>query len=132
MTNTLREAVFRYIKRKYKREREYLWERFPGYAVFRHPDNRKWFALVADISRGKLGLPGEETVDVLNVKLDSPLLTDLLMQQDGYFPCSHFSRGGWVSVLLDGTVPEKKVFGLIDISYQATMSRQRKRNVSSS
>jgi predicted DNA-binding protein (MmcQ/YjbR family) len=34
----------------------------------------------------------------------------------------------WITVLLDGTVPEEKTFELIDISYQATMSRKKRRN----
>lgn len=42
---TLRDSVFKYIKEKYKTVPEYLWRRYPGYAVFRHEDNSKWFAV---------------------------------------------------------------------------------------
>ena len=77
MSRTMRDDVFRYVKRKYRSEIEYLWARFPRYAVFRHGDNRKWYGIVMDIPRSRLGLPGEEPVDVLNVKLDDVLLCDL-------------------------------------------------------
>ena len=46
---TLREDVLRYAKGKYRTEPEYLWRRFPHYAVLRHEDNRKWYGLIMDI-----------------------------------------------------------------------------------
>ena len=105
MSDSLRDEIFQYVKKKYNCEVEYLWERFPTYAVFRHKDNKKWYGLVMNIPRSRLGLSGEDYVDVLNVKLDDPLLRDLLIQQDGYFPGYHISRGNWISILLDGSVP---------------------------
>ena len=38
-----RQAVFDYVKDKYGSEIEYLWARYPSYAIFRHNDNNKWF-----------------------------------------------------------------------------------------
>ena len=119
---SLREDVFQYVRKKYKSEIEYLWLRFPSYAVFRHRDNQKWYGIVMDISRAKLGLNGDELVDVLNVKLDSPLLVDLLTRENGYFPGYHISRGNWVSVLLDGSVPLDEVCAWIDRSFLVTAS----------
>ena len=40
-------------------EPDYPWMDTPESAVFRHPGNRKWFALVTTVSRSKLGLPGQ-------------------------------------------------------------------------
>ncbi len=117
-----REAVFRYVRKKYKSEIEYLWLRFPGYAVFRHADNRKWYGIVMDIPRSRLGLDGEGPVDVLNVKLDDPLLPDLLIRQPGFFPGYHLNKGNWISILLDGTVPFAELRQWIDRSYRATAS----------
>lgn len=120
------EQIYAYVKRKYKAEPEYLWRRYPDYAVFRHSDNRKWFGLIMDIPRCKLGLPGEEWVDILNVKLDDPLYVDILLQQPGYFRGYHIARGNWVSILLDGTVPFAEICGMIDAGYLATASKQKK------
>ena len=39
---------------QYKAEPEYLWRRYPDYAVFRHEDNQKWFGIIMDIPRSKL------------------------------------------------------------------------------
>ena len=77
-----RNHVFSYVRKKYNSEIEYPWLRFPNYAVFRHQDNKKWFGIVMDLPRVKLGLPGEDAVDVQNVKLSDPLLVDLLIQQE--------------------------------------------------
>lgn len=124
---SLRADVFRYVRRKYKSEIEVLWAQYPNYAVFRRADNRKWYGLVMDLPRHKLGLEGEEIVDVLNVKTESPLMVDLLSRQPGYFPGYHISRGCWVSVLLDGTVPIGEIKALVDRSYAATAPKARKR-----
>ena len=38
-------------------EPEYPWPDEPGYAVLRHPDNRKWFAVVMDVPRINWAFP---------------------------------------------------------------------------
>ena len=123
---SLRNDVFRYVKKKYGSEIEYLWARFPSYAVFRHQDNQKWYGFVSDVQRSKVGLSGEGYVDLLNVKTGDVLLGDVLIQQEGYLPGYHFSRGDWISILLDGTVPMKEISDLIDRSYLVTASSKTK------
>ena len=131
MTNkmTFRDDVIKYVKKKYKSNPEYLWRRYPEYAVFRHEDNRKWFAIIMDVPRERLGLPGDERVDIINVKPEDPFLADILIQQEGFFKGYHFSKGNWVSILLDGTVPQETIFGLIDDSFTATASAQKKQKM---
>ena len=55
-----RQTVFDYIKKKYKVLPEYPWRRYDSNAVFRHNDNKKWFALVMEMQRDKLGFSGTE------------------------------------------------------------------------
>ena len=43
---SLRKSVYGYLKKKYGTEPEYLWMKFPAYAVFRHSDNNKWYCLI--------------------------------------------------------------------------------------
>ena len=129
MPASLRGPLFDYVEKKYGALPEHLWRRYPDYAIFRHEDNRKWFGLVMNIRRGSLGLQGEEAVDVLNVKLPDPLLADLLVRQPGYFRGYHISRGNWVSILLDGTVPLDEVCKWLDTSFLATASTAKKRKL---
>ena len=126
---TIRDQVFSFVKKKYKATPEYLWRRYPDYAIFRHADNQKWFGLIMDLKRKKLGLDGDEIVDVLNVKFSDPLLADLLIQQPGYFRGYHISRGNWVSILLDGTVPFDDICKWLDESYIATASKEKKQKL---
>ena len=79
-----------------------------------------------DIPRENLGLHGEERVDILNVKLADTAYADMLIHQKGYFKGYHISRGNWVSVLLDGTVPMKDVQSLLAESYAVTSKKYRK------
>ena len=122
----MREKIFEYIKTKYKAKEEYPWYRYPNYAVFRHEDNQKWFALTMDIQREKLGLDGDEFVDIINLKLSDGLKRDILIQQEGIFRGYHISRGNWISVLLDGTVDFDEVCMLIDESFNVTASKKTK------
>ena len=67
----MKQRVFDYIQKKYGVSPEYPWIRDYN-AVFRHADNRKWFALVMEISKDRLGFPETYPVDVLNLKTDDP------------------------------------------------------------
>ena len=122
---SLRGTAADYILKKYGAQPEYLWLRFPEYAVFRHADNQKWFGIIMDIPRSRLGLKSEERTDVLNVKAD-PLLIELLSREEGFFRGYHLSKGNWLTVLLDGSVPMERIEPLIDSSYTATASSKEK------
>ena len=126
---TLRDDVFNYVKKKYKSKPEYLWRKFPDYVVFRHEDNSKWYALLMDVPGNKLGLANEERVDIINVKMSDPFFVDTMIQKDGYFRGYHISKGNWISILLDGTVPVGEIYGLIDESFLVTASKKAKEKV---
>ena len=123
---TVRNELTAYIKTKYGALPERLWMCFPDYAVFRHADNQKWFAVIMDVPRARLGLPGDGPVDILNVKVADPFYADLLTGQKGICRAYHMNRNNWVSILLDGTVPADQICGLLEESYLATASGQNK------
>ena len=126
---TLRERIIEFVKEKYKSEPEYLWNRFPEYAVFRHSDNKKWFGIIMSVCKRKLGFNSDEMADILNVKLSDPLLVDMLIHQPGYLKGYHISRGNWVSILLDGSVPFDDICNWLNESYMVTASKQKKQKV---
>lgn len=123
---TVRDTVFAYMKKKYKVSPDYPWSRYDDNAVFRHSDNNKWFALVMGVAREKLGLPGEGYVDVINLKIADRMLRDMLIREPGICPAYHMNKEHWITVLLDGTVKEDKVYDLIDLSFEATASKKKK------
>ena len=127
--NGLREKLFAYVKKKYRAAPEFLWERFPDYAVFRHRDSGKWFAAVMPVPRVRLGLEGEGSAEIVNVKTDDPVFAYMLRQQPGYLKAYHMAHGNWISVLLDGTVPFGDVCARIDESYLVTASKGEKKTL---
>lgn len=63
-----REQFIQHTSDEYGMEGEYLWPKYPLFCVFRHSSNRKWFAIVMDVPKNKLGLVGTEPLDVVNLK----------------------------------------------------------------
>ena len=125
----LKDAVFTYIKKKYKVSPEYPWKRYPDNAVFRHSDNNKWFALVMEVGGDKLGLNNADYIPVINVKIDDMFLRDMLIRQDGIIPAYHMNKQQWITVFLDGAVNKAQVFDLIDASFLATASAKKKQKI---
>ena len=68
----------------------------PRAAVFRHAGNRKWFALVMEVPRDKLGLAGTEKLDIVNFKCD-PILIASLRGETGIFPAYHMNKASWIT-----------------------------------
>lgn len=122
----IEEKLFAYIRKEYHAAPEHLWARYPGYTVFRHGDNQKWFALIMDVPGTRLELESDALVDILNVKMGDPFLTDYLAQQKGFRRGYHISRGNWVSIFLDGTVAFEEICRWLDESYMATASKETK------
>lgn len=116
---SLRSDVLAYAAKRYGSRPEALWRTHPRYAVLRRPDSQKWYALVMDVPRDKLRIPGPGSVDVLNVKCD-PILGGSLRLEPGILPAYHMNKDSWLTLLLDGTVPRETVFALLDGSYRLT------------
>ncbi len=112
-----REDIFRWVKECYHTEPDYPWA--DDNAVLRHKGNRKWYGVILKVREDKLGLPRENEVDVLNVKCE-PMLIGSLRMKEGFFPAYHMNKENWITILLDGKVPEEEIKNLIEISYQMT------------
>ena len=81
-----------------------------------------------ELPKGKLGLQGEERVDVVNLKCDT-ILTGSLLMEKGFFPAYHMREDSWITAALDGTVPEEQLRLLLDMSYRATAPKVRRRKI---
>lgn len=121
----MRTEIFRYVKEQYGIEPDYPFPTDPSIPVLRHPDNRKWFALIMDVPGEKLSPALTGRPDVVNLKIGDPLLVDLLVRQPGFFRAYHMNHEKWISVLLDGTVPFPEICRWIDESYGVTALRRK-------
>jgi len=115
-----------YLAGVYDVDGDHPWEGYPENTVYRHRGSRKWFALVMAVSREKLGLAGAGRVDVVNVKCDPRMIGSLRMDP-GIFPAYHMNKDSWISVALDGSVEDEKVKMLLDVSFELTAPKVRKR-----
>lgn len=114
-----RSEIFRFSEKAFSTKPDYPFEKFPHYAVLRHADNDKWFGLVMNVPRHKLGLRGEDGVDVLDVKCH-PGKVDALRNRRGFLPAYHMNKDHWLTVVLDGSVSKRDVFALLKESYDLT------------
>ena len=110
-----REEIFEYVKKQYGTIHEYLWSSSPDSAVLRH-HNGKWYAVIMNVERSKLGLDGDDTVEIIDVKCD-PEMTGMIIQTYGFLPGYHMNKQHWITILLDGIVGESKILDFLDMSY---------------
>ena len=110
-----KEEIFEYVQKQYGTVPEYLWSKLPDSAVLRHK-NGKWYAVLMRVEKSKLGLDGDGTVDVLDVKCD-PEMTGMIIQTYGFFFVFHMNKQHWITILLDGSVSEAKTLDFLDMSY---------------
>ena len=111
--------IARWIEERYGEKPDYPFGDLPEAAVFRYPPNRKWYALVMYLRRNlvtKEGPPDDGPMtDVMNVKVGKNNAAQFT-GVPGIYPAYHMSHTDWVSILLDGAVPDDTVKALIDAS----------------
>ena len=123
-----RAELTRYIFDTYSVEPDYPFSDDNVSAVFRHPANRKWFALAMNIPARRLGLPSDARMDIVNLKCDPNLIVSL-RGAPGLFPAYHMSKENWITAALDGSAPEDEIKILLAMSYDLTaMTRAFRKN----
>lgn len=117
--NRLTQAILK----RFQVNPDFPWEhsaRYQSYGAFRHRSNRKWFALIMNVTRDVLDKDGNMSlIDILNVKI-SPAQGEELRKTLGIYPAYHMNHKTWISVVLDETLADEKIGELIDTSYQLT------------
>lgn len=121
-----RSQLDKYITDKYGVIAERLFEKNPGFQAYRHNDTKKWFAMIMDIPKSRLGLGVQDIIDVVNLKCD-PLLIGSLRMEQGFYPAYHMNKENWITVALDGSAPDDKIKMLVDMSYELTMKKALKK-----
>ena len=110
--------IFEYIGAQYGARPEYLWRKYPEFAVFRNCHNNKWFAMIMNITADKLGLRGTDMVYVLNIHCSPSLLATVLNDGD-FLPGYHMNKATWSTIVLDGHLTDAQIFPLIQASYES-------------
>ncbi len=90
---SLRKQLEAYAKKKYAVEAEQLPFNREDYAILRHQDSGKWFAVFIVKSRQQLGLDGKGDAEIASLKIRDSSLVDMLLQQPGYL--RSYPSSGW-------------------------------------
>ncbi len=122
---TVKEQILAYAKKTYQTIPDAPFRTVPDALVLRHADTRKWYALIMDLPKEKLGLSGDGSVDILNIKCD-PMLSGSLRRNKGFLPAYHMNRENWISILMDGTVPAGDIYPLLDLSFELTEKKSKR------
>ena len=120
-----RTELEKYISETYNVDPEFPWIKYPNYEVFRHSNNKKWFAAIMDIQKKKLGLQEDGVIDIANFKCD-PIIIGSLLSVNGFFPAYHMNKENWITVALDGSVTDDKIKMLVDMSFELTAIKIKK------
>ncbi|MFD0705208.1 MmcQ/YjbR family DNA-binding protein [Alloscardovia venturai] len=97
------------------------WHKYPAFFIIRHEHGKKWFGLIMAASEYTLGVSDdrEKLIDAINIKLD-PRDVEFFKDQPGFLPAYHMNKTHWVTVLLNGTVPDETLEELIKTSHDLT------------
>ena len=105
-----------HVREKFSDEPEFLWEKYPNFAVFRRKDNRKWYALLADVPKKYLRLGGAEEIEILNLRIE-PAELDKILDDEKYFRGRHMNKRSWLTVRLDETLTDEEIFSRVEKSF---------------
>ena len=111
--------INKYIKDKYNNEPEFLWNKFPGYAVYRNEKNKKWYGIIMNLDMSKLNNGTGET-EIINIKLDENRGKKRLYEarQKGFYEAYHMSKKDWISIILNDTLKDDEIISLLNESYE--------------
>lgn len=123
-----RDFLNKYIKELYGVVAEFPWVSQPSFAVYRHKNNNKWFAVIMQLTKNKIGLEDNGFVNVVNLKCEPQLIGSLILE-DGIHKGYHMNKNYWITVRLDGSVDEDKIKWLLDMSFDLTATKLKNNKV---
>lgn len=109
--------LIEYIREQFSNAPEFLWEKFPNYAVFRRKDNRKWYAVIMNVPRSKLQLDGNAELEILNLRVE-PEELNRLVDGEKYFRGWHMNKKSWMTLRLDDALTFEEISARLEQSYQ--------------
>lgn len=114
-----REDIFKHVKENYGTFPDYPWGKHPEYAVLRHASGGKWYGLVMKVLPKKLGLGGNEEIDVINLKCPREL-NGILRNGRDILPAYHMNKEHWITLVLERTDSKEEIYHLIEMSFDLT------------
>ncbi len=76
-----------------------------------------------NIDKSKIDKNSTGEIEIIDIKLDSKEIEDLL-KQDGFYPAYHMNKKSWITAILNNTVSDEKLMELIKESYSYTITNK--------
>ena len=113
------KRIVSHIKKQYGARPEFLWKKFPDYAVFREKGSGKWFAIVMNVDGSKVSLEKKKEYEIIDVRCDKKMI-DALKDEKGFHEAYHMNKDSWLSIVLDESLDDEVIFSLIEQSHDVT------------
>jgi len=106
-----------YVKNNYATEPEFLWANTPDCAVLRNINSRKWYGIIMVIPASKIGIDSDDLIEIVNVRFSKSEALDFASNVSGVYPAWHMNKKNWITIVLDGTLSDEQLFGLVNQSF---------------
>lgn len=111
----VKEQLLAYAQECFQTAPVYPWKDL-AHCVLKSSLHKKWYAIVMRIPYEALKIERQGSVDIVNVKADPQMITQLIDRQH-YFPAYHMNKKHWITILLDRNTDMDKVKELLHNSY---------------
>ena len=112
------------VIKKYGSEPEFLWKTTPGTGVFRNSDSKKWYLAILDVDRSKIQKNKKGTAEIALIKL-KPDNVAKIIKEEHFYPGWHMNKKYWYTVTLTKNINLKKLYLLIDESYNLVENKKK-------
>ena len=120
-----KQEFLEYCRDTYGTSPDYPFDDLFETAVLRHANNRKWYALLMQVSRRKFGIDSDEVIDVVNLKLPTEMFGSF-GAADGVYPAYHMNKLHWISLILPDATEDVTRF-LVSASFEATKRKKKRK-----
>lgn len=115
-----------YIRSNFEATSDHSFEGDPTVTIFRRLDNNQRFAATKNVGCRSVNAGSTGRIDILNVSV-KPRLVATLREREGFRPAWRMNSNKWVTILLDGTVPDDEIQTLLGESYKNAARKGGKR-----
>lgn len=114
--------VIKHVREKYHDELEFLWEKFDDNAIWRNKINNKWYALLLTVPENKIRGKSDKKIEIIDIMIQKEKINEIV---DGInvFPGYHMNKKSWITIVLDNSLDNEKLFDLIDNSYNLSKNK---------
>ena len=113
--NRISEKIFE----KYGEKSDNPFSKADHIAVYRYPNNQKWYALIMNIKESMLikGSKEEDSpnIEIMNLKIDTSKF-DEIHKLKGVYPAYHMNHAQWISIMLNDSLKDEQIMELIEVS----------------